>query len=72
MFTFETGEQFKDIVGSAYYIAPEVLKRNYGPEVDIWSIGVMLYIFLSGVPPFWAGNTWQKFNLLILIILCFC
>ncbi|WOH08770.1 hypothetical protein DCAR_0728218 [Daucus carota subsp. sativus] len=36
---YKQGEQFKDIVGSAYYIAPEVLKRNYGPEVDIWSIG---------------------------------
>ena len=51
----DAGETFRDILGSAYYIAPEVLRRNYGKEADIWSIGVMLYILLSGVPPFWAG-----------------
>lgn len=50
-------------MGSAYYIAPEMLAGSYSAEADVWACGVILYILLSGVPPFYSEDVKQIYEM---------
>lgn len=48
----EPGEMAIGSAGSIYYLAPEVLTGEYDTQADMWSMGVIIFMLLSGAPPF--------------------
>eukprot|EP00210_Caulerpa_lentillifera_P006194 g5918.t1 len=54
-----TKDKMSSVLGTPQFVSPEMLNRSvkqYGNSVDMWSAGVLLYIFLSGFPPFYDRN----------------
>lgn len=59
-------ELMKDLLGSLHYVAPEILlKRPYGKSVDIWALGVILFIMLTGSFPFRRDDNTQLFRSIV-------
>ena len=60
--TEEGAAKMHTVVGTPYYVAPEVLRGEYDKMCDVWSLGIILYVFLCGYPPFEGDNNKEIFK----------
>lgn len=62
---FNPDKKLRKALGTPYYIAPEVIKGSYNEKCDIWSCGVILYILITGKPPFNGFNDDEILNAVV-------
>ena len=59
---FKSSEKLHSILGTPYYVAPEILTKNYNEKCDIWSVGIITYLLIVGDVPFKGKNNNDIFN----------
>lgn len=57
-----SSDELHSVVGSPYYVSPEVLHGTYDSKCDVWGVGVLMYVLLVGKPPFYSDNKPELFN----------
>lgn len=63
---FKKGESLKQVLGSPLYMAPEIVQeQTYNTKVDIWSVGVIAHILLSGSPPFFGKSKMEIYKSIV-------
>ena len=60
-----TSNKMASVVGTPYYVAPEVIKGKYGSQCDMWSIGVIMFNMITGVQPFHGDDMEQVFRAIL-------
>lgn len=60
--TYNPSMGMNNILGTPYYMAPEIYSGLYNEKCDIWSLGVILYILLNGSPPFGGNSDFDIMN----------
>lgn len=53
------------VIGTSTYLSPEVIRNNYNEKCDVWSCGVVMYVLLSGLTPFYGETNEQMFDSII-------
>jgi calcium-dependent protein kinase len=54
--TGDVVQYMKTFAGTCFYMAPEVIKGSYNHLCDLWSVGIMIHVLLSGFPPFFSDD----------------